>query len=417
MQYFRNKLEQVERLPAVAYYGAALSLAHVVTAYHWSSVDVSNYFSADYRFPICWPFFQSCTDYRFLSESDARLLLKVYGALGVVNAILFGSRRVPRVAYLGLVALFGTKLALYLQDFSAMGNYHYMSLVADFVYLFLPAGPRMLPLQIVAFYYSAGLIKFNTEWISGASVPSDWIAGLRIYRMIYWTPAYAVPFSIYGAFIEVVIVFGLLARNRWVFWLAFLHVVGFHAFSWGIVGYLYPCIMFCLITAFPLARLFPAAGEESIFEQVAPLWRSPRAHVPELAFLSLFAFLQVYHRLLPGDSAVTGQGRLYGLNMLDATTDCVSASYVKLGKELVSVSYEKKGSNFEVRAWCEPYAYFFRAKSFCREYGHRPDFGGVSLHLLSKRRTDPSYYPVIAEDDICGLEYSSFFPNAWIRTR
>ena len=397
------------------YYGAALSLAHIVTAYYWlRDTSVVNNFSNEYGHSICWAFLPNCLDWRFFSESAARMALFAYGALAAACAGLFLWGKQARLSYFLFLGLSLSKFYLYLQSYSLMGNYHYMTFLVDWFFLFLPAAHRAIPLLIMFFYFYAGLLKLNTEWISGAAIPMEWISGQKFYRDLFLNPNLAIPFSAYGAFIELVVIFGLLSANRWIFWFAFLNIASFHAFSWGIVGYLYPCIMFCLISIYPILRFFPVEGT-SIGDSAKRIFQNWRESRLTLAFFSIFMIFQSIHHIMPGDSALTVEYRMFALNMLDAKTECASSSYAHFEDRVVDLSYEKKNNNFNVRSWCEPYVYFARAKAACREFASEKGFKGISLSLLSKRTTDPNYHKVVEEDDICGLEYSVLFPNKWIR--
>lgn len=414
-QLLKAKISLLSQSKALAIYGAALCLGHLVTAYYWSQQDIADHFSKEFGYTFCWPFFPNCHDWRFFSEKAAAAIIYTYGIISVIACLLFLRAKTTGLGYIGLCTLFLLKIALYSQSYGLMGNYHYMSLIIDFIYLFLPAGHLLLPLQVILFYFFAGALKIDMEWISGASVPFDWIAGKIPYHYIYTRPHLMVPLSIYAAFMELVVVFGLLLRNRYFFWFSFLNLLGFHLFSWGIVGYLYPLIMICLIAIFPLLRIFPLSEERSIAELIVKIVRKPTKFVCLWLFIFCFSFLQVYHRALPGDSALTGQGRIFALNMLDATTECYSAAYAHVGDEWISVGYERKQSNFAVRLWCEPYVYFQRAKAACREFSNTSGFQGVSLRLNVKRKMSPSYSTIISEKNICDKTYSAFFLNSWIR--
>ena len=55
--------------------------------------------------------------------------------------------------------------------------------------------------------------------------------------------------------LEMVIIFGVYARKNWIFWATLGQLAVFHIYSWPIVGYYYPMLMFGLCSIFALARL------------------------------------------------------------------------------------------------------------------------------------------------------------------
>src|SRR5262245_34888964 len=106
-----------------------------------------------------------------------------------------------------------------------MGNYHYMPFVIAAVYLVWPSPERVLAYVLVAFYVSAGVLKVNPEWLSGAAmIDKTWLTG----HMLEYGCAYVVV-------LELVLVFGLLSRRPWLRHVTLAQLVLFHAYSWHVV--------------------------------------------------------------------------------------------------------------------------------------------------------------------------------------
>src|SRR5205085_60897 len=156
---------------------------------------------------------------------------------------------------------------------------------------------RLLPYLITFFYLWAALLKFSPEWLSGV-----WTYGKTPLGM----PDALVPAaSVYVLVLELVLVWGLLSRRAWLFWLTFAQFVLFHIASWNVVGFFYPLLMFGILALFPLLRWLPrdaATGSEA--SPCPPLGirsllsgAEPRA---VLATLAVFSVLQLLPLLLPG---------------------------------------------------------------------------------------------------------------------
>ena len=233
------------------------------------------------------------------------LLLRAYFAAAIGTGLLFAFRRFVPWAYAGLVLVNGLKLAVMLLDYRLRMNQHYMGFFATFAYLLVPGKRDALRVLITLFYFWAGMLKLNWEWISGAG----------LYRPMW-------PFSgpgvivacVYVIVLELGVAWGLLAKRAWIFWAAFAQFLVFHALSWQVVGFFYPLLMFAILAIFPLSRLVaPRDPPEGLWR------RSSEGEVRSVyALAALFSVLQLIPYAFPGDRALTGQGRLYALHMFDA---------------------------------------------------------------------------------------------------
>jgi hypothetical protein len=78
--------------------------------------------------------------------------------------------------------------------------------------------------------------------------------------------------------------------------------------------------MFALLAIFPLSRLFSADPERPSFVRLEGRLEARSTY----ALLAGFSLLQLVPYAFPGDSAITGQGRLFALHMFDAQVVCES---------------------------------------------------------------------------------------------
>jgi hypothetical protein len=283
-------------------------------------------------------------------------------------------------ALVGLAVLDLIKAAWVLHDYRLMGNYHYMPFIMSSVFLLVPDSKHVCRYLVVAFYVSAGVLKLDREWLSGAAlIAPTWLTG----RWLELGCAAVVG----------------LARSR-VRWVALGAFAGFHLYSWHVVGFFYPLVMFALLAIFPLVWLLDAP--DSAGERLA----GRRAGRPAHAVLAVYAAAQAAPLVFPGDTAITGEGRIFAINMMDARVACdhFSVARTEDGWREISDLHPQVG----VRIKCDPIRYVSLARQACARHA------AVSSYLVAKRTTDERYQPVFGVEDACALRFSIFSHNAWI---
>src|SRR5262245_25219613 len=245
--FIRSQITEIERDDALRWYGVALAFLHVVTYLFWVDQRIVAWVHAEAE-PICWPLMPECERLRVLSAAGVTLLLRAYFAVAIGAGLLFASRRLVPWAYAGLVLANLLKLGIMVLDYRLRMNQHYMAFFATFAYLLVPGKRDALRVLITLFYFWAGTLKLNWEWISGAG----------LYRPMWpFSGAGVVAACVYVIVLELGGAWGLLARRAWIFWAAFAQFAVFHALSWQVVGFFYPLLMFAILTIFPLSRLVP----------------------------------------------------------------------------------------------------------------------------------------------------------------
>src|SRR5881628_1238007 len=403
-RYFRAQIGEIERDDALRWYGAALAFLHVVTYLYWIDQRVVGFLHAEAE-PICWPLAPDCHALRVLSAAGVTRLLRAYFAAAVGVGVLFAWKPLVPWAYASLIAVNVLKLAVMLLDYRLRMNQHYMAFAATFVYLLVPGKRQALRVLITLFYFWAGTLKLNWEWISGAG----------LYRPMW-------PFSGVGVVIacayvivlELVVTWGLLAKRAWIFWAAFAQFLLFHALSWQVVGFFYPLLMFAILTIFPLSRL--VAPREPPDGLLVSLWRG-RARRSVYAIAALFSLLQLVPYGFPGDRTLTGEGRLYALHMFDARATC--AGWADLRNADGTTTRRDLKLPLDTRIGCDPIVYFNRARNLCRQRdAGRHAFQDLDLFLSARRSSDGAMKRVIDTKGFCakGERYDPFRHNAWILT-
>ncbi|HXC52031.1 MAG TPA: hypothetical protein VN634_14175 [Candidatus Limnocylindrales bacterium] len=414
MKLVPTTVQEIEKDPALRIYGAILAATNCLAFVHWTWFHPIAAILRPNSLAVCWPFLQDCEWMRVLDPPALTGVLAGWLALSVVAAALFLRRSTCRWAWLLLVVALVVKQWLIFGDYRLRLNQHYMALWVTAAFLFIPHRRRVLPYLVTFFYGWAALLKFSPEWLSG-----QWTYGRTPLGM----PDALVPAaSVYVLVLELVLVWGLTSRRAWLFWLTFGQLLLFHLASWNVVGFFYPMLMFGILALFPLLRLIPperdaAAGQTPEEHPVGlPSLLSggePRAVVLTLAAFSL---LQLLPLLLPGDTAVTGEGRWISLHMFDAPVHCSGALHF----HDASGSTRDQAINVNMlilteRMRCDPIVYFSVARMMCRMNRERPKFADIGLTLSSGRKGHDER-PVVSIDRFCETapRYEWWHHNDWI---
>jgi hypothetical protein len=352
---------EAQEVPALAWFGMSLAALHLVSLYFWWSAIPA--FTSTLN-GFCWPAFPACESLRPFSYALVFGMRAAYLTAALAAGGLFGAKKwIP--AWWALLACEAIKLFIFAQDFRFMGNYHYILFMFGFVFLFLPKRISVIPALWVLVYVSAGALKLNAEWISGAAFRD----------LPPWGDRFLPELQTYVIFIEVVIAWLLLSRTRAFFWIAVFHLACFHAASYFIVGFYYPVICFVILgilvwyarERFPLPR-----------PQGRAAW----------VFLLLFVLAQVRFHLASSDGALTGVGRLGALNMFDVNSDCEAYAELESSKGIrIEVSTTPKGEAMRIQ--CDPVIFANFAHQICAQV-QRGEMEGRQLlfQAYSRRSSD-----------------------------
>jgi hypothetical protein len=393
--FVRRNINEIAGDRALLWSGAALAALNATSALFWLSIEPLERIIAVGEPPVCWPFLPTCYQWRVFDKSW--LLAGIWGllALSLFNVVAFVRGRV-HLAWVGLLVITAAKSALVLQDYRLIHNQHYMAAWAIAVFLFVPCKRSALPMLIVSFYFWAGVLKLNPDWISGVS-----LYGRRPLNL----PEVLIPAAcMYVIVLELVIVFGILSRRSWLFWFSFSQLLLFQISSFWVVGWFYPIVMFLILLILILVRLLDAPETMERTNR----WRS-------VALVAgLFAGAQQLPALYAGESAVTGEGRFMALHMFDAPLQCRASRVFPDNPGMRSVGLRPRF--VYPRISCEPLVYFELAQDYCRarQADRDPDF----TLLLETRHVGGQYQSVIDIKSFCESRtaYRWWKHNDWIRS-
>jgi hypothetical protein len=400
--FFRRNVEEISGDPVLRAYGAILAFVHVLTFLFWRRGTPLQAVLPAGATPICWPFFEECHRFRFLTAAGVEALLWAYLGLALLALVLFVLRSSTRSAYVGLLTLELLKVFIIVQDYRLRMNQHYMAFFVVLVFLTFPAKRRLLQYLVVLFYFWAGTLKLNQDWLSGEMFSA---------RRGPWLPTALVPVACaYVVALETTLVFGLFSWRRWLFWTTLGQLLLFHVMSYPITGFYYPMLMFALLAIFPLARAMNGDAERPSF---AAFWMG-REPLPTYVLLTGFSVLQLVPHMFPGDSAITGEGRLFALHMFDARVIC--EAHVTLHDGQGGSRRIRVAARVPTRVRCDPIVYLSAGRALCRQGTEHGRWTDLDLSLRSRRATEPALRPVVEIEGLCRrkLSYDVWRPNPWI---
>ena len=398
---FSDQIDEIRSDRALTFYGIALAAAHLLTSIQWQFRSGVSLMIGGDAARLCWPFFEDC---HIVHVSVWTVHYTLWGLflLSVLAGACFLLRRIS-AGYWLLVLVTAIRLLIMIQDYRLRANQHYMLNWMVLAFLFMPGKRILLHHLLVSLYFWAGILKLDWEWLSGVALYNQ-------DRL--WLPAPLVPAScVYVVFLETTLIFGLYARRRWIFYGTLAQLAAFHIFSWPIVGFWYPTLMFCLLSVLPMTRLLHPPGEWVTFSSLRDLGRRRL----NLAVLAVFALLQMVPRVFPGDSALTGEGRVFALHMFDALVVCEAKLTYHLADGSTREDFLPETERLPHRSRCDPIVFFDLATNSCRQ--QLPGVVDLDLSLKSKHSSEAQYHPTIDVKSFCTARptYDMWRHNAWIQ--
>jgi hypothetical protein len=350
--------------------------------------------------PICWPYLEQCAQLRFESMAPIALLFCIYLML-VAAGVVYCRRNLAITRYL-IIASVSLLFGLMSLDYRFRANEFYMLFWFNAVYLVWPHRRWALPLILISFYFWAGHLKLNYEWISGAVLYHDlWFIPAR-YNSIACT---------YVVVLEMVLCWGLLSRRAWVRWAVLVQLGLFHFESLSQIHWFYPLLMTTMLGVFVVENMNSDASRRATLSVLM------RGQAPKLIYVLCFVFgaIQLAPALYRGDSTLNGQGRLFTMHMFQARQVCevLATLHYETGK---SSTINLKLETLPPRMVCDPIVYYSRVEKICRDRGIAKVIDADFL-MRVKRTTDRTFQTIIDEQNFCDPPrgFSLLANTSWLR--
>lgn len=383
---FNKNIKDIADADALRWLGFLIAFGHIMT-FLYVMPDAVFHLSNSGN-PQCWAYFPGCDVLHVPSKLFWLSYFAGYVALAGVSLYCFFKNKV-RAAYFSLLALTAVKTLFLVIDRSFMGNYHFMHLLYSLVFLVFPQKQFSLKILGAWFYLAAGSLKLNIEWLSGAAVGGGPAFLPPILQQ--WSYAYVV-------ILELIVVWGLFARDSRIRWFAFVQFFIFHVVSFYWVGYFYPVIALSMLMVFPFSWL---AGSTE-----------PLVSKPILALIATLSVFQALAFISDKDPAIFTHRRLVSMNMYDARSIC--ATNFLLHQEGKVIAYNPDLKPFGVRVRCDTNLVLNQAKNLCKNSRELKLFTSLDVAMLSKRLTDENYTEVFRMSDVCPqIEKASYLQWLW----
>lgn len=397
----RRFIDELVSDPLLFSYAWAIVAGHVVVWLFFARTNVLVVLG-DRNDPICWPFFEDCWRFRFGDAAQVSWVLVAYAVLLMVaGAALVWRRGGP--AWIALLLLVLFVAAIVALDYRLRANEFYMLFWLNGVFLVWPHRRLAIPVVVVSFYFWAGVLKLNYEWLSGSV----------LYYPLWLIPAELTTAACaYVVVLELMFSWGLLARRAWICWLALGQFALFHLQSLSQIHWFYPALMATMLSWFVLARVHAATGPSIAVPAVMPgaKWRSA------CVLFAAFGAFQMAPRLYRGDHVLTGQGRVFALHMFEARQVCeIEVTLHYANGQRATVDLQRR--ELAPRMICDPVIYFNRVQNLCRSRRPGGALRDLDVTMKARRTTDAAFTVVIDERAFCSQahSYSLLANNRWLK--
>ena len=390
--------------------GTGLFLTHFIALYHFLFSDSEGVLTDTllHKTQVCWPFLPFCREMRPLFASSADFLCLALAAFSVLGILALWLPKAHRFVWPLIWSALAVKLIIQVQDFSLMGNFHTITLLAWLAYAIDTRGVWSLRVLLVAFYFAAGTLKLHDEWLSGSVLHSffstfrpEWLKSSALLSLLPLLAAWNV-------ILEMFVSFFLLSRTRALFAVGLMMMISFHLLSWPIVGFTFPATMLCVLL--PLLSIL-RSQEWKTQGDLAQEFRTWRSWWPAL----VIALLQAPSLLLSSDAALSGEGRSWSINMLDSHPKC-APFYIFENSQHQWFDLSGLRSEMGPRLQCDPLVISEVMTSYC--LNHALEDSGVKGHagLYSRRSHEHEAVRVFSVPDFCDkkIHFHPFLGNDWI---
>lgn len=366
-----------------------LQLEFLVQFYVWSAEKFGSVSDLS-----CWPYFQSCGDWKFLvAHPDGYSYNFFYSIVFFVwtSCSYCAFRKKWKMAqFLMACEVVWSIVVFFVLSYQVPANYFFFHIPFAILFLVAKEPYPYLRLLFVYLYSVAGLIKLNSTWITGS-----YFSALQNGMFLFADEL--IPYATNSVILmESFVVWFLFSNNKIFRRAAIVWILLFSFYSMAYVGWRYP-----IHTLLKFGLLFV----------ITPKVHHLGSYLKRLS-LCLYCALFVAIGFLPffvsGDERYTLKTYRFGLGMFDANHQCVSIkTVVKNSGESVASRFSSRNSSSR----CSPYQQFALAQKDCV----RPNIEKVGLEVFHSINGGP-LYEIINESDICKLKYYTFGENPWLRS-
>lgn len=397
LAWYRNffSVKEIEESLVLQWSFGAILLTYLIGFGTWVSSTITTTESFIKNSYICWPHFQTCGEYYFLSNLPYGYSQAAFFSLllGIITLIAFlMSKKDWVLAHMLMLLLLVFKITfVFFITFGIGGNFDYFDIIFSIVILIFPHKLFFLKLSFVVMYFLAATIKLDDGWVLGTYFTSLQ-TGLPLF------PDNLTPlFTNLVIFMQIVGSWFLLSSNKILQRLALFYFLCFHFYSGIIVYYRY------LLSTIPILLII--FGPHYKFSKV-PL---DKKSIAGWTLIAIMFFMQSIPLMIEGDHRMTLEGNKYGLYMFEANHQCISNYKIELSNGDV-IENEKQSAS--ARGRCDPYKSWFKFKQMCIRH---KNISRISWQFNHSINGGP-FYQIVDTPNVCELEYNTFSHNKWIKT-
>lgn len=406
MDWLKATFWEIKQSSALKWFGFLLGLSHLLTFFTWASTGHPPLgYYADSA-PLCWSFFEDCASLRVLSLGQMTLVYYTYPVLAAIATIMFVSNRLYGVGWFFLTLAFFFKSLLYFNDARLSHNAHYLLFLAHAVFLFAPQKKSILKYLLVSFFVASGILKLNTEWMSGV-----WLTQHTGFH-----PKFAEWVAALTALAELILPWMLVSRKSQNIVVGFLGLLGLSIGYWFISDSIGPAVQVLFVLFYPFYYFEQRRNEMEYLYQSYIRPEASQAWIPIviLAFWTLQALPFAKH-VNPAMASVSQNLALEGH---PTHQDCQQTTFAIFANEVREVDLGDPKGRPE-RLQCDPFMRFLDVKNLCRKLAEESGFQNVASSFSLRTLNDKDYRRIFESDDLCNkkVNYRNLEQVGWNRTK
>lgn len=406
MDWLKANLWEIKQSSTLRWFGFLLALSHLITFFSWLSHGNAPIQYYAEPIPMCWSSFENCHVLRVFSQSQFYFIYYSYPILAILSGLMFVSVRLYGGGWFFLLLSFLFKSILYFHDSRLSSNAHYLLAMAQIVYLLIPQKKVILKYLIVSMMVSAGILKLNTDWLSGTWVHQQ--TGLH-QKLCEWIAALS-------TLAELIIPWFLVSKKSQNIVFGFFALVSFFTGYWFLGDGLMSIVFILFLLFYPFYYYEKRRSEMQYLYQSYIRPEASQAWIPLVLFV--FWTLQALPFVKYQNSNMLFITEVLALEPTPSATECYQTTFAIFKNE--SREILPNDSNIgSGRRRCDPFARFLDAKSHCQLLSSEEGFQNIASSFLVRELKDKSFRRIFETDNICGgnINFRNLGQFGWNQNR
>jgi len=388
MSLLRINIWEINRSPLLNYFGALLSVIHLINYYFWQGPLRISQGSAKLSPTLCWDFFANCQSAVGFSPTIVNTLFTAYLVMGALGVIFFVWKRFVGISWACLFAATCLHLFFYILDASLASDFHALLIFLELSFLFVPNKISCVRIGVISFYLISVLRELNSEWLSGATLVGtmpmpqkglEWVAATSVIAKLT---------------LPLLLLSGIGQRVA----LGILGLFAFHGFYFYFMRDFTSAGMLLLLVFFVLNYFEQSRLErESLYQSYAH---------PEPSKLWWPAFIFIFWLAQTAIFKADWPTQILKIQGPAASSECYTTLFAQFkGRLEQKENIVPPDINPALR--CHPLVIFNSAKSLCPQMASQENFNRLAVYLFGRSLSEKDFSPILQIANICepGLTY------------